>query len=275
MAPGFIERTLRFRKLRHRRKTSYEATQRVLHTYELLEHILTLVDNPEALRQARLVNELWCTTINKNRQLDKRWRPHLTREISIVMCSDDTISVRALTEAWCYSHWVDTYDPTGDDSRRKMLVVGGLKCIVDLKDFPGINSEWWQIHDQMMRDADAYVLAYSVDSRSSFDAAVEWQRQLDTPGESLRERIMHQRAPRHRRGKRPWDPTRPYLLGVIATDREAEPERVEVEKREGEELASRLQCPFHEVSVKDRTNLDQSPTDLVREYSMKPMQREE
>lgn len=256
-------------------KSQYEAAHRALLTYELLEYILTLVDSPEAIRQARLVNTFWLTIVDKNKMLYKRWRRNTLKQLTLTVCGDEELRSRDLVDAWCdIGRFCETYDPTLEDSRRKQLRLNGNVCIVDILDLGSVNGEFQAMMECAMAHADAYVLLYSIDSQRSFGAIVEWQQRLDNPEDPIHERIARHYDYSGRRPI-PRNPTKPCVVGVIAMNCEVEPENVEVGRSEGTELARRLDCPFFGVSVSLQRNIEESFRDLMQEYADRPYRIED
>ena len=59
--------------------------------------------------------------------------------------------------------------PTVDDTFQKLHVLGKHRFLLDLLDLSGL-PEYERFRAQQYRDADVFILCYSIDDRSSFDA---------------------------------------------------------------------------------------------------------
>ena len=59
------------------------------------------------------------------------------------------------------------FEPTFDDSYRTRVDVDGRPCILEIMDTAG-REENSPLRDQYIRDGEAFILVYSVTSRSSF-----------------------------------------------------------------------------------------------------------
>ena len=67
-----------------------------------------------------------------------------------------------------FSHFVEQYDPTIEDSYRKQTVIDGEAAMVDVLDTAG-QEEYTVLRDQWLRSADCYVTVFDVTSRTSFE----------------------------------------------------------------------------------------------------------
>ena len=59
--------------------------------------------------------------------------------------------------------------PTVDDTFQKLHVLGKHRFLLDLLDLSGL-PEYERFRAQQYRDADVFILCYSIEDRSSFDA---------------------------------------------------------------------------------------------------------
>ena len=66
----------------------------------------------------------------------------------------------------CLNHFVETYDPTIEDSYRKQVVIDQQSCMLEVLDTAG-QEEYTALRDQWIRDGEGFVLVYSITSRSS------------------------------------------------------------------------------------------------------------
>ena len=125
--------------------------------------------------------------------------------------------------------------------------------------------DYQELIERTLSHVDAYALAYSVTSWTSFSCLPSWHSKVEN---FLREksRPWKQRymATSSKSGSR-----KPPLVGLIATrcDTVYEPYVTRyVSRAEGEELASRLGCQYIKTSLRPRTNVDETFLALAKAY---------
>ncbi|KZP16138.1 ras protein [Athelia psychrophila] len=132
-----------------------------------------------------------------------------------------------------------TYDPTLEDVYRKQLVVDNKICSVEVIDIPQETEHYGLVLDQLIIEGQAFLLIYSIASRSSFDRI-----------EIYRQAILRVKGP---------NPI--FVLVGTKSDKAAERE---VSKEDGAALARSFGCTFEETSAKTAQNVEQLFTCLVR-----------
>lgn len=136
-----------------------------------------------------------------------------------------------------------TYDPTIEDTYLKQTTVDGIPCLLELLDTAG-QEEYTALREQWIKDSEAYVICYSVTSRSSFTRV---------------RRIFHQVA-------QVMTPNADFdtsLVTIVGNKSDRVTER-EVSPLEGLDLAQTLGCNFVETSAKMGQNVEQIFSELVR-----------
>ncbi|KZP10223.1 ras protein [Athelia psychrophila] len=131
-----------------------------------------------------------------------------------------------------------TYDPTIEDAYRKQLVVDSKLCFVEVIDTAG-QEEYATLRDQWVREAQGFILVYSITSRSTFDRL-----------EVFRQSMLRVKS------------SKPIFM-LVGNKCDKAHER-EVSKEEGQALARSFGCHFAETSAKTATNVDYLFTSLVR-----------
>ncbi|KAK7014483.1 hypothetical protein VNI00_019326 [Paramarasmius palmivorus] len=121
-----------------------------------------------------------------------------------------------------------TYDPTIEDSYRKQTVLDGRMCYIEIIDTAG-QEEYSALRDLWIRQAEGFVLVYSVASRDSFDRIEGFRRSLYSV-------------------KRPI-----FALAGNQADRVNERE---VSQVDGEDLARNYGCEYVETSAKTGENVE-------------------
>lgn len=138
--------------------------------------------------------------------------------------------------------------------------------VVELESVCHIGGEVGFLMEEMMRRAYAYVLVYSVASRRSFEEMVGWQANLDDPEDLTWIMMIHVDRPTDLIPDKDSPSQRPKLIGVIATDCEADPQDIRVERARGADFAPRLGVEFFGVSTKTQGNVSETLQELADIY---------
>lgn len=164
----------------------------------------------------------------------------------------------------CLSHFVETYDPTIEDSYRKQVSIDGETCMLEVLDTAG-QEEYTALRDQWIRDGEGFILAYSITSRSSFQRVEPLYKQIQ------RTKLLAGAAA----GGGPRTDASgalrlvPVVLVGNKCDRVAERE---VSPQEGAALARQLGCAFVEASALTCFNVEKAFFDLCRAIRRQKME---
>ncbi|KAJ5498456.1 hypothetical protein N7453_007507 [Penicillium expansum] len=101
----------------------------------------------------------------------------------LVVLGDGGVGKTALTIQLCLNHFVETYDPTIEDSYRKQVVIDQQSCMLEVLDTAG-QEEYTALRDQWIRDGEGFVLVYSITSRASFSRITKFYNQIKMVKES-------------------------------------------------------------------------------------------
>ncbi|XP_044716995.1 ras family domain-containing protein [Hirsutella rhossiliensis] len=159
----------------------------------------------------------------------------------LVVLGDGGVGKTALTIQLCLQHFVETYDPTIEDSYRKQVVIDNQPCMLEVLDTAG-QEEYTALRDQWIRDGEGFVLVYSISSRSSFTRIKRFHHQIQRVKES---------------------PQMPVPVMLVGNKSDRVTER-EVSTQEGHALARELGCEFVEASAKNCINVEKAFYDVVR-----------
>lgn len=161
-------------------------------------------------------------------------------EYRIVVVGAGGVGKSALTVRFIQGNFVEKYDPTIEDSYRKLVEVDGTACMLDIMDTAG-QEEYSALRDQYMKTGQGFVLAYSITTTTSFEAATKLRTQI------LRIKEDNQDIP----------------IMLVGNKLDLEDER-QVTTEMGRNLAAKFSCGFLEASAKTNTNVKEIFFELVR-----------
>jgi GTPase KRas len=164
-------------------------------------------------------------------------------------------------EQLCLNHFVETYDPTIEDSYRKQVVIDTQSCMLEVLDTAG-QEEYTALRDQWIRDGEGFVLVYSITSRNSFNRIQRFHSQIQRVKESSN--AGSPTGPSYLTSQMPsnsYGGPVPVMLVGNKSDKQYERE---VSSAEGLALAKELGCEFVEASAKNCINVEKAFYDVVR-----------
>ncbi|KAF2495714.1 ras family protein [Lophium mytilinum] len=180
----------------------------------------------------------------------------------LVVLGDGGVGKTALTIQLCLNHFVETYDPTIEDSYRKQVQIDTQSCMLEVLDTAG-QEEYIALRDQWIRDGEGFVLVYSISSRSSFARIQKFHHQIQRVKESsLSGSPTYPGSPLSASSNGSAFGPAPVMLVGNKCDRVTERE---VSTQEGSALARELGCDFVEASAKNCVNVEKAFYDVVRQ----------
>lgn len=181
----------------------------------------------------------------------------------LVVLGDGGVGKTALTIQLCLNHFVETYDPTIEDSYRKQVVIDHHACMLEVLDTAG-QEEYTALRDQWIRDGEGFVLVYSITSRSSFTRIQRFHSQIQRVKESASAGsptgASYLSSPTY---SSPPTLSGPVPVMLVGNKSDKVTER-EVSAQEGLALARELGCEFVEASAKNCVNVEKAFYDVVR-----------
>lgn len=152
----------------------------------------------------------------------------------------------AITVRFVHSLFVEKYDPTIEDSYRKMMIVDGVTCSVEILDTAG-TEQFMALQSMYMKNGDGFCLVFSLTSLESL-----------TELQLIREQIQ-----RHKEADRGPGRKVPQVLVGNKCDLIAE-------RQVPREAAIRLSqawggVPFYETSARKEINISQVFDDVLRQ----------
>ncbi|KAK3703086.1 RAS2 protein [Vermiconidia calcicola] len=180
----------------------------------------------------------------------------------LVVLGDGGVGKTALTIQLCLNHFVETYDPTIEDSYRKQVQIDNQSCMLEVLDTAG-QEEYTALRDQWIRDGEGFVLVYSISSRSSFTRIQKFHHQIQRVKESAAAGSpTFPGSPLSQTMGGAFLGPAPVMLVGNKCDRVTERE---VSTQEGSALAKQLGCDFVEASAKHCINVEKAFYDVVRQ----------
>lgn len=166
------------------------------------------------------------------------------REYKLVVLGSGGVGKSALTVQFVQGIFVEKYDPTIEDSYRKVVEVDGQQCMLEILDTAG-TEQFTAMRDLYMKNGQGFLLVYSITAQSTFNDL-----------QDLREQILRVKD---------MDEVPMILVGNKC---DLEDERV-VGKDQGQNLAKNWNCTFLETSAKSKINVTEIFHDLVRQINRK------
>lgn len=158
----------------------------------------------------------------------------------LIVLGDGGVGKTALTIQLCLNHFIETYDPTIEDSYRKQVVIDDQVATLEVLDTAG-QEEYTALRDQWIRDGEGFILVYSITSRSSFSRIPNYVAQI--------QRVKDED---------------PFALVLVGNKSDRSSER-QISFQEGEALAHELgDVPFFESSAKLNINIENAFFDCAR-----------
>lgn len=166
------------------------------------------------------------------------------REYKLVVLGSGGVGKSALTVQFVQGIFVEKYDPTIEDSYRKVVEVDGQQCMLEILDTAG-TEQFTAMRDLYMKNGQGFLLVYSITAQSTFNDL-----------QDLREQILRVKD------------TDDVPMILVGNKCDLEDERV-VGKDQGHNLARQWNCAFLETSAKSKIHVQEIFYDLVRQINRK------
>jgi small GTP-binding protein len=161
-------------------------------------------------------------------------------DCKIVVFGAGAVGKSALTIQFVQGYFITDYDPTIEDSYKRVLAVDGENIQLDILDTAG-QDDFAPMRTSYMRQGKGFIIVYAIDDRASFEEAEVFHRDLTrTKG------------------------TTNVPVVICGNKCDLEDKRV-VSKQEGEELAGKLSGIFFETSALANINIENAFKALVKE----------
>ncbi|KAI1466536.1 ras-domain-containing protein [Daldinia caldariorum] len=171
-----------------------------------------------------------------------RYQP--AREFHVVVLGAGGVGKSCLTAQFVHNEWIESYDPTIEDSYRTQVAVDGRQVVLEILDTAG-TEQFVAMRDLYMKTGQGFLLVYSITSSSSL-----------TELAGLRDEIIRIKD----------DATVPIVICGNKADLE---DQRSVPRTRGFQISERWGAPYYEASARTRTNVDEVFVDLCRQMLRK------
>ncbi|GFF69210.1 RAS small monomeric GTPase [Aspergillus lentulus] len=170
------------------------------------------------------------------------------REYHIVVLGAGGVGKSCLTAQFVQNVWIESYDPTIEDSYRKQIEVDGRQCILEILDTAG-TEQFTAMRELYMKQGQGFLLVFSITSMSSLNELSE-----------LREQIIRIKD----------DEKVPIV--IVGNKSDLEEDRAVPRARAFALSQSWGNAPYYETSARRRANVNEVFIDLCRQIIRKDMQ---
>ncbi|KAJ6021933.1 ras small monomeric GTPase [Penicillium herquei] len=174
--------------------------------------------------------------------------PPNRREYHIVVLGAGGVGKSCLTAQFVQNVWIESYDPTIEDSYRKQIEVDGRQCILEILDTAG-TEQFTAMRELYMKQGQGFLLVFSITSMSSLNELSE-----------LREQII-----------RIKDDEKVPLV-IVGNKSDLEDDRAVPRARAFGLSQSWGNAPYYETSARRRANVNEVFIDLCRQIIRKDLQ---
>jgi len=171
--------------------------------------------------------------------------------LKIAVVGGGGVGKSCLTIQFVQNQFMETWDPTIEDSYQKQLKVMDTMVMLDILDTAG-QEEYKALRDEYMRTADGFLLVFDLSNRKSFQELSDFHRQIT----------------------RSKDNDFPPLMMAGNKSDLADNLKV-VNSQEALELCKGWKCEYLETSAKERRNIDECFHKIVEKIVLDKKKREE
>ncbi|KAF1965633.1 ras-related protein RSR1 [Bimuria novae-zelandiae CBS 107.79] len=171
------------------------------------------------------------------------------REYHIVVLGSGGVGKSCLTAQFVQNVWIESYDPTIEDSYRKAIEVDGRHVILEILDTAG-TEQFTAMRELYMKTGQGFLLVFSITSMSSLYELQE-----------LREQIRRIKEDDH------------VPMVLVGNKSDLEDDRAVPRARAFKLSQDWGGVPYYEASARRRANVDEVFVDLCRQIIHKDRQR--
>ncbi|KAK4452888.1 ras family-domain-containing protein [Podospora aff. communis PSN243] len=163
-----------------------------------------------------------------------------SREFHVVVLGAGGVGKSCLTAQFVHNEWIESYDPTIEDSYRTQVSVDGRQVMLEILDTAG-TEQFVAMRDLYIKTGQGFLLVFSITSRASLQELV-----------TLRDEIIRIKD----------DENIPI---VIVGNKADLVDQRQVDRAKAFSISQRWQAPYYEASARTRTNVDEVFVDLCRQ----------
>ncbi|KAI9861100.1 MAG: Ras- protein rsr1 [Trichoglossum hirsutum] len=167
------------------------------------------------------------------------------REYHIVVLGAGGVGKSCLTAQFVQNVWIESYDPTIEDSYRKQIEVDGRQCILEILDTAG-TEQFTAMRELYMKSGQGFLLVFSITSLSSLNELAE-----------LRDQIIRMKDDEN------------VPLVIVGNKSDLEEDRAVSRARAFSVSQHWGNAPYYETSARRRANVDEVFVDLCRQIIRK------
>jgi len=167
------------------------------------------------------------------------------RDYHIVVLGAGGVGKSCTVAQFVQNVWIESYDPTIEDSYRKQIEVDGRQCMLEILDTAG-TEQFTAMRELYMKSGQGFLLVFSITSLSSLTELSE-----------LREQIIRIKD----------DENVPIVL--VGNKSDLEDDRMVSRARAFSVSQSWGNVPYYETSARRRSNVDEVFVDLCRQIIRK------
>ncbi|KAI0602761.1 ras small monomeric GTPase [Biscogniauxia sp. FL1348] len=166
------------------------------------------------------------------------------REFHVVVLGAGGVGKSCLTAQFVHNEWIESYDPTIEDSYRTQIAVDERQVVLEILDTAG-TEQFVAMRDLYMKTGQGFLLVFSITSTSSLNEIA-----------GLRDEIIRIKD----------DENVPIVICGNKADLE---DQRSVPRTKGFAISQRWGAPYYEASARTRTNVDEVFIDLCRQMLRK------
>jgi len=166
----------------------------------------------------------------------------MPRDLKIVVLGSGGVGKSALTVQFVQGIFVEKYDPTIEDSYRKLMEVESQQYMLEVLDTAG-TEQFTAMRDLYMKNGQGFVLVYSIIAQSTFNDLPDMKDQI------LRVKEVSK-----------------VPMVLVGNKCDLNDERI-ITTEQGDEMAKKFEARFLEASAKTKINVENIFIDLVKQIS--------
>ena len=157
--------------------------------------------------------------------------------IKLTVMGSGSVGKSAITTQFCSGVFVEQYDPTIEDSYRKLVEVNGQQYMLEILDTAG-TEHFTAMRDLYIKNGQGFILVYSIVSEGSFYELNEIRNQIVEIKDAVNTEKTKQKVP----------------IILVGNKCDLSHQRV-ISVEQGKERAQQWDCMFIETSAKLNVNI--------------------